>query len=147
MSDPADLGPVDLVVLSFPGERADNTVVEALTRVVEQGHVVLLDLVHVSRDPDEHVRVTDVDEDLGPTGFGGLPIQARALISEHDVDVVRDGLEPGTSAVMVVYEQSWARELARTIRDAGGQLELHLSVPPESVEDALGSTPAAAGGR
>jgi uncharacterized membrane protein len=133
MEEQLDLGPVELVVLEFPGDRADPAVVEALADVVSKGYVTLLDLVFVSRDANERVTLTDADDDLSAVGFGSLPLEARAMISEHDLDAVRDSLEPGTSAAVIVYEETWARRVATAVRAAGGEQLIHLSLDPAEV--------------
>ena len=65
-----ELGPVELVVLTFPGERADPDVVSAVAKVVFPGYVTVLDLVFISRLQDGQIRITDVDENLDDIGFG-----------------------------------------------------------------------------
>ena len=132
-----DIGPVELVILTFPGERADPAVVEALSDVVSKGYVTVLDLMFLTRTTDGQIRVTDVDENLDDIGLGTLEVEAQALISEDDLDVVRDSLDPGTSAAVIVYEESWARRVAGAIRDAGGELALHVQVPRDALEAAV----------
>jgi hypothetical protein len=105
-------GPVELVLLTFPGTRADPAVVTAIDAVVTQGHVTILDLVVVTRDEGGEVRLTDFDEDLSAAGLGRLRLDGRPLLSDADMDLVRDCLPPASSAVVVVYEESWARHLA-----------------------------------
>jgi hypothetical protein len=132
-----DVGPVELVVLVFPGERADPSVVEALSEVVSRGHVTVLDLVFLTHTSDGLIRLTDVQEGLDGVGLGTLEVTAQALISEDDLDVVRDSLEQGTSAVVIVYEQTWARGLAAAVVQAGGEVALHVHIPRETVEAAI----------
>ena len=93
-----ELGPVELVVLTFPGERADPDVVGAVAKVVSQGYVTVLDLVFISRLQDGQIRITDVDENLDDIGFGSLEIKAQTLVNEDDMEVICDSLEPGKSA-------------------------------------------------
>lgn len=130
-------GPVELVVLEFEGERADEAVVAAILDVVSKGYVTVLDLVFVTRTDDSHVRITDADENLDAIGLGGLPLVAQALISEHDVDLVRDALEPGTSAAIIVYEETWARRVATALRAAGGTVMMQLPLPTETIDAAI----------
>ncbi len=132
-----DVGPVELVVLSFPGERADPEVVAALAEVVARGDVTLLDLTFISRGVDGQVRVVDVDDDLDAVGLAALPLDPRALVSEEDLEVVGESLPPGTSAAVIVYEESWARRVAAAVRNAGGEVELHVQLPRDVLEAAL----------
>ena len=132
-----ELGPVELVVLTFLGERPDPDVVGAVAKVVFQGYVTVLDLVFISRLQDGQIRITDVDENLDDIGFGSLEIKAQTLVNEDDMEVIRDSLEPGTSAAIIVYEESWARGEASAVRKAGGEVALHVQVPRDAVDAAV----------
>jgi hypothetical protein len=132
-----DIGPVEMIVLTFPGERADPAVAAAIQDVVARGYVTVLDLVFVSRLQGGQVRITDVDQNLDVTGLATLTVNAQALVSEDDLEVVRDSLEPGQSAAVIVYEESWARNVAATVRAAGGEVALHLQIPHETAAAAI----------
>jgi hypothetical protein len=137
MDETVNIGPVELVVLAFPGAQADPATVAALQDVVAKGYVTLLDLVYLAKDEAGNVRQVDVDEDLQDVGLEILSIEAKALISDEDLDVVRDALEPGTSAAIIVYEESWARNFTSTARAAGGEVVLHVQIPHEVVVAAV----------
>ena len=51
-----------------------------------------------------------------------MEIKAQTLVNEDDMEVIRDSLEPGTSAAIIVYEESWARGVASAVRKAGGEV-------------------------
>ena len=74
--------------------------------------MTVLDLVIISRLQDGQIRITDVDENLDDIGFGSLEIKAQTLVNEDDMEVIRDSLEPGASAAIIVYEESLARGVA-----------------------------------
>ncbi|SEK55374.1 DUF6325 family protein [Rhodococcus maanshanensis] len=137
MSDSLNIGPVELVVLTFPGAQVDPGTIAALQDVVERGYVTLLDLVYIAKDADGNITQVDVDEDLDEVGLAILSIEAKALISDEDLDVVRDSLEPGTSAAIIVYEETWARQIASTVRGAGGEVALHVQIPRDAVVAAV----------
>jgi hypothetical protein len=131
------VGPVDLLVLSFPTESADPGVVAALQDVVLNGSVTVLDLVFLSKGQDGVVREVDIAQDLDGVGLGSLQIDEQALISEDDLELARDTLDPGRSVAVVVYENSWARGVSGAVADAGGELTLHVRIPRDVVEAAL----------
>lgn len=137
MDETVNIGPVELVVLAFPGAQADPATVAALQDVVAKGYVTLLDLVYLAKDEAGNIRQVDVDEDLQDVGLEILSIEAKALISDEDLDVVRDALEPGTSAAIIVYEETWARNFTSTARAAGGEVVLHVQIPHEVVVAAV----------
>jgi uncharacterized membrane protein len=138
-----EIGPVEMVVLTFPSERADPDVVSSLAEVVEQGYATILDLVFLSRETSGEIRVVDFDEDLDEAGLARLTVaDGRAVLSDEDMDVVRETLEPGTSAALIVYENTWARRVAGAVRGAGGEVALHVQIPRETVEAALAAAEA-----
>ena len=140
-----DVGPVELVVLMFPGERADPAVVAAVNDVVSRGYVTILDLIVLSRDVDGDVRLIDFDENLETAGLAGVTVNGQALVSDDDVDLVGETLEPGNTAVVIVYEETWARTVADAVRTAGGEVALHVQLPRETVLSAVAAAAVAAG--
>ncbi|MGN5237046.1 DUF6325 family protein [Rhodococcus sp. SJ-3] len=140
MTQPAAIGPVEMVVLSFPGTRIDTAVTAAFTEVVDRGYATVLDLIYLAKDDDGSITQIEIDEPLSETGLDGLTVDPLGLVSDEDLDVVRSSMEPGTSAVVIVYEETWARKLAGEVRKAGGEVELHVQVPRDAVEAALSAT-------
>jgi hypothetical protein len=132
-----DVGPVELIVLRFPGQRADPAVAGVLADVVSRGYATVLDLVFVALTPDGMLRVTDAGDDLDGVGLGGLQPGVQPLISRDDLDLMRDSLRPGTSAAVIAYEHRWPQRLAAAARDAGGHLALHVQVPRDAVAAAV----------
>ena len=128
-----DIGPVELIVLQFPGQRADPAMAGVLADVVSRGYAAVLDLVFVALTPDGSLRVTDAGDNLDSVGLGALQPGAQPLISRDDLDLIRDSLAPGTSAAVIAYEHRWPQRLAAAARDAGGQLALHVQVPRDAV--------------
>src|SRR4051812_22839610 len=112
------VGPVELLVLSFPTENADPGVISAMQEVVDGGFITVLDLVFLSRSAAGEIREIDVTESLEDVGLGILDIGDQALISEDDLELARDILDPGHSAAVIVYENSWARKVSGAIADA-----------------------------
>lgn len=131
-----DFEPVQLIVLGFPGERADPAVAEVLTQAVSGGYVTVLDLAFVVRTPDGLIRVTGVEENLDRVGLGSLEIRAQALIGEDHLGVLRDALKPGTSAAVIAYQHGLVSRLAGAARDAGGAVILHGQVNPGPAQQA-----------
>jgi hypothetical protein len=122
-----DVGPAELITLVFPGERAHPDVAEVLAELAAGRDIRLLDLVFVIRTSGDLVRITGAREDLDEIGLGAIGVSTPKLISEDDLGTVRDWLRPGTSAAVIAYEHSWARRLARAVRDAGGMVMLGRS--------------------
>ncbi|MGW0180997.1 DUF6325 family protein [Nocardia sp. NPDC003345] len=134
------LGPVELAVLAFPGSRIAPPVVDALREVVANRDATIIDLIYLAKAEGGDILQLEVDESLADVGLDGLDVDPRGLVSDADLDIVRETMEPGTSAVVVVYEQTWARRLGATVAEAGGELALHVQIPRDAVDAALAAS-------
>ncbi len=131
------LGPVEFLVLTFPGNSIDAGITDALTEVVSDGRVTLLDLIVLSMDTSGAITEREIDDDLETVGLTGLTAADIDLVSDTDLDMVRASMEPETTTVVLVFEQSWANKLAAAVRDAKGVVTLHVRVPRDAVEAAV----------
>ncbi|MEV6058884.1 DUF6325 family protein [Nocardia asteroides] len=131
------LGPVDFLVLTFPGTTVDDAVTDALAEVVGNGLVTLLDLIVLTMDDAGVVTELEIEDDLTEVGLTGLTAADIDLVSDADVEVVRTSMAPGSTAAILVFEQTWAARLATAVRDSRGEVALHVQVPRDAVETAV----------
>ena len=132
-----DVGPVEYLVISFPGNHFDGSVAPAIADLVERGTVHILDLVFIKKDPDGDVAVfefSDLDEAIG---FAEIEGEADGLLNDEDIAAVADGLEPDSSALFILWEDLWALDLAQAVRRAGGQVVTGARIPREIIEAAF----------
>ncbi|MGM7646976.1 DUF6325 family protein [Nocardia sp. JW2] len=137
MAPTPTLGPVEFVVLTFPGSSVDKSVIEEVRRVVDADMVTLLDLIVLTMDRTGAVTEREIDDDVDEVGITGLTAADIDLVSDADLDVVRASMEPGTTAVVLVFEETWAAKLAAAVRAADGEVALHIQVPRDSVDAAV----------
>jgi hypothetical protein len=143
-----DVGPVDLAVIGFTGNRYTGEVAPALLDLVRSGTIRVLDALFVYRDADGTVgslEIGDLGPDLTPAFVsvdGGAGV---GLLDPEDVVDVGGDLAPNTSALVLVFENAWAARFAGACRRAGGQLLDIARVPSQAVADAL--TPISGAGR
>jgi hypothetical protein len=139
MSDAAVHGPIDFVLIEFPGDRLTGAAADALLDLVDRGVVTVYDLLVVRKDDDGTFSGIDVD-DLsadtigGFTAFSGAP---SGLLGDDDLAQAADALKPGTTAALIVYENTWAIPFVAAARDVGGQLVASARIPAQDVMDAL----------
>ncbi|WP_282696561.1 DUF6325 family protein [Streptomyces sp. CC208A] len=138
----SEMGPVDYLVLEFPGNRMTGEGLPLLLDLVERRIIRILDLSFVRRDEDGSVRaiqLTDLDGDgeLDLTVFEGA---SSGLLGEDDLQEAASVLEPGNSAGVLVYENLWAAPLAAALRRSGARMVANGRIP---VEDLLASLEAA----
>lgn len=124
-------GPVDFAVLRFPGNHFRGEIIPALERLVSSDTIQIIDLIFLVRDKDGDVTVlelSDLDEDQYVL-WDSLVGSMSGLLSPDDALALADRIEPGSSAALIVYENSWASELASAIQRAGGELLLNERIP------------------
>jgi hypothetical protein len=147
MNDELDqMGPVDYLVIEFPGSQLTGEGLPLLVDLVDRRIIRLLDLLFCKKQPDGSVTALNI-KDLGGAGAEGLAVFAGAssgLLGREDLEEMSKVLEPGSSAAMVVYENLWAAPLARALRRAGGQLVAGGRIPVQALLSALDAAEAAA---
>jgi Family of unknown function (DUF6325) len=137
------IGPVEYILVSFPGNKFTGQIAPALGRLIESRTIRIVDLVFVGKDQQGDVVVMEFDqlEELAP--FASLPGEAGGLLSEEDVAYAAAALEPNSSAALLVWEDTWATELAEAIRNADGIVVEGARIPHDLVEQAMAELAAA----
>jgi uncharacterized membrane protein len=133
------LGPVEYVIVAFPGNKFTGQVAPALADLVESGTIRIMDLAFVAKDEDGNVlgfELTDLDDDEAKV-FDGVGIEGVDLISEEDLHAVGEELEPNSSAAMLVWENVWATRFAQAVREADGELLDHDRIPHDVLQAAV----------
>ncbi|MDH6135671.1 hypothetical protein P3T37_005088 [Kitasatospora sp. MAA4] len=135
----ADVGPVEYMVVAFPGSRFRGEIVPELKKLVDGGIVRIIDLAFVKRDEDGTVRFLELESvDAEEAAlFADLDGEVGGLLSEEDLALIAEEIPAGSSAALLVWENSWATAIAGAIRAAGGVLVAHERVPVHVVEQDL----------
>jgi hypothetical protein len=136
MSD--EIGPVEYLIVAFPGNRFSGEIAPALARQVEAGTIRIIDLAFVGKDENGDVaafELSDLDPDVRQ-GLENLGADVSGLFNEEDLMAAGEELEPNSSAALLVWEEVWAREVAQAMRDSGGVLLDYDRVPHEVVQAA-----------
>jgi hypothetical protein len=133
-----ETGPVDYLIVAFPGNEFRGEIAPALADLVESGTIRIIDLAFVGKDADGNVtafELTDLDPEVRE-GFEKAGVEVNGLFNEDDLAAAGAELEPNSSAALLVWENVWARNVAQAIRDAGGEVLDFERVPHEVVEAA-----------
>lgn len=140
MTSPIDeLGPVDYLVVEFPGSNFTGEILPELADLIDRGIVRVLDLVLIKKQEDGSFEAFEFD-DIESGLLGGLRELERELadlLSEEDVSAVAEALEPGSTAGLLVYENLWAAPFASAVRRSGGQLVANGRIPVQALIGAL----------
>jgi hypothetical protein len=140
MTDTIDeLGPVDWIVVEFPGSKFNGEIAPALQDLVQRGTIRVLDLLMLKKDVDGSLEAFELS-DLDPSEVGELRAYENdlaMLLSEDDVTAVAAAVEPGSSAAVLVWENLWAAPFASAVRHSGGQLVASGRIPIQALLAAL----------
>ena len=140
MAEVPEIGPVDYLVVEFPGSRLTGEGLPLLVDLVDRGIIRILDLVFVKKELDGSVVVLTLDDlDVDLAVFDGA---SSGLAGQDDVADAASVLEPGNSAALVIYENAWAAPLAAALRRNEAQVVASGRIPISDVLDALDSAEA-----
>ena len=139
MDDLNQMGPVDYLVLEFPGNRMTGKAFPMLVDLVNRGVVRILDLVFVRKELDGSVAGLELS-DLNGDGALDLSVfdgASSGLLGEDDIAEAGEAVQPGSSAGILIYENVWAAPFAAAVRDSGGQLVASGRIPIQAILAAL----------
>ena len=135
-----ELGPIDIVVIAYPVDAPmTGEAVPIMLDLVERGIIRVLDVLFVMQNEDgtfSGFEASDLDE-KGVGDFKAFEGATSGLLGEDDVATASEALEPGSAAVMIVYENRWAGPFAAAVRRNGGVVIDNQRIPVQDVIDAL----------
>ena len=135
-----ELGPIDIVVISYPpGAPATGEAAPILLDLVERGVIRVLDALFVTKAEDGSVAGFEA-KDLDDHDVGDFHIfegASSGMLGDEDARTAAEALEPGSAAVLIVYENRWAAPFAAAVRRNGGEVVGYQRIPVEAVLEAL----------
>ena len=136
-----ELGPVDWIVVEFPGSKFNGEIAPALRDLVDRRLIRVLDLLVLKKEEDGSLEAFELS-DLDPGEVGELRAyesELAMLLSEDDVTAVAAAVEPGASAAVLVWENVWAAPFVEAVRGADGILLAGGRIPADVIEDTMAS--------
>jgi hypothetical protein len=136
------LGPVELVVIEFPGNQFRGEIAPAMKALVDSHTVRIIDLVFITRDESgvTHSReLTEIESDLMLT-WDPLVDDVLGLLSGDDVQRLGQSLSLNSSAALLLFENTWATDFRDAVERAQGRLVLSERIPRAIVEQAVAGT-------
>ena len=141
-----ELGPVDIVVIGYPADAPmTGEAVPILLDLVERGIIRVLDVLFVMQNEDGTFSGFEA-QDLEADSIGDLKVfegASTGLLGEDDVATAAEAIEPGTAAVIIVYENKWAGPFVAAVRRNGGIPIDFQRIPAQDLIDALDTVEAA----
>lgn len=134
-----EMGPIDYLVVEFPGSRMTGEGLPLLVDLVDRGIIRVLDLAFVRKEPDGTLTGLQI-ADL--TGDGALDLAvfegvSSGLVGPSDLEEAAAVLSPGDSAGVLVYENLWAAPFAAALRRGGARLVAGGRIPVQDVLQVL----------
>ena len=133
------MGPVEYVVIGFPGNRFKGEIVPAVAELVDNDLVRIIDVAFIKKDADGNATMFEYDalDDVLEFGFADIDGEAGGVLNDEDLQLAAQALAPDSSAALIVWEHRWAARVAQAIRAAGGRIVAGARVPDEIVAQAL----------
>jgi hypothetical protein len=134
-----ELGPVDWLVVEFPGSKFNGEIAPTITDLVDREVIRVLDLLVLRKDDDGNIEAFEMS-DIGDDELGELrayETELAMLLSAEDVESLAAAVEPGSSAACLVWENRWAAPFASAVRRAGGQLVANGRIPVQAILAAI----------
>jgi len=132
-----ELGPVEYLMLSFPGNKFNGQISKAIGDLVESGTIRILDLTFIIKDEDGTTAAFEYDELEEAVGFHDIEGHADGLISDEDLEMAAEALSPNSSALLMVWEDVWASDFQSAVLACGGEVITGERVPREIVQSAF----------
>jgi Family of unknown function (DUF6325) len=134
-TDIDELGPVDYLVVEFPAGAARFTgeMAEELAKLVDGGTIRILDLLVLVKDNDGKIDTVEIEDLDEADPLRTAETQLADLLAAEDLVHLAAAMEPGTTAGVLVWENTWAAPFAAAARRSGGQLIANGRIPIQAI--------------
>jgi hypothetical protein len=128
------LGPVDVYIIGFPGNKFSGEIVPAILEQVDKGVMRVIDILFIMKDAEGTVAVLSI-EDLGPEGaaFVDLDVVQPGALNEEDADEVAEDIPANSSALLIAYENTWMQDLVGAFARADAVVIDQVRIPADVV--------------
>ena len=133
------VGPVDVMIIGFPGNKFTGRIVPALMELVDGGTIRVIDLLFVMKDGDGDVttiEASDLDPESGP-GFLGIDVIQPGALGPEDAEEVSEDLAPNSSTLLIAFENAWAGKMVDALKAADAVMIDQIRIPVDVVEAVL----------
>lgn len=139
------IGPVELLVVKFPGNQFRGEIVPALKELVEGGTIRVIDILFVNKDENSTVEMVDIN-DLDDDDFAQFdPIvqDVTGMLTNDDVQYFSAALGPNSSMAMLLFENTWATKFRDAVLNAKGEMVLNERIPKQVIDEMIEAQEAA----
>jgi hypothetical protein len=136
------LGPISYLIVQFPGNKMTGEGFPILLDLVDRGLIRILDLVFVTREADGTMvalELSDFDGD-GELDLAVFEGASSGLLDSSDLADASEVIDPGSSAAILLFENSWATSFTQALRGGGAELVAAGYIPLDAVLASLDAT-------
>ncbi len=130
------IGPVEYIIVGFPGNQFTGDIAPELAKLVASGTIRILDLVFITKDADGDARAVEFEDHDDVALFSALDGEVGGFISDEDIEYAATELEPNSSAALLIWEDVWATPFVEAMRNSGGVLIEGSRIPHDLIEAA-----------
>jgi len=135
----ASIGPVELLVVKFPGNQFKGEIAPALRDLIDSGTIRIIDLIFALKDENgefDMVELKDLaDDELA--AFAPLFTSGTELLSEDDMQQIAGIMEPNSSAAVMLFENTWATRFRDSLNNANADLIYNIRIPQTVIQELM----------
>ncbi len=139
------LGPIQMIAMAFPGSKFTGDIRPRIAELVDQGIVNIVDTILIRKDADgtvDFLELQEITDDPDVTALSDFIAIGLDLVSDEDIEELAADLQPGSTAIVLVFEHTWMRPVRDAMAAAGGVLLADIHVPAEVVDEVLAAVAA-----
>lgn len=133
------LGPIELLVVKFPGNQFRGEIIPELKELVEGGIIRIVDILFLHKGAAGQLTVLEINDlEAEMSGlFDPIVSDVTKLLSNEDAAQLGNVLEDNSSAALMLFENTWATRLADALSNARGELVLSERIPRVVIDELL----------
>ncbi len=132
-------GPVDYLVVLFPGNKFTGTIAPEMRKLEDSGIVRVLDLLFIRKNENGDVESFEISDlgDEAERAYQAFKSKVVGWLSQDDVEAIGNDIPNNSAAAVLLFENLWAIGVREAMVNAGGKLLVQGRIPPEIIEQAM----------
>lgn len=124
-------GPVDFIMVAFEGAEITPDIAAGMTSLTQSHTIHIIDLIFVQKDSEGVLTILEVDDlpEESASVWNSVIHDVEGILTPDDATILAADLPNNRSAVLVLYENTWAREMSKIITDARGEVLAMTRIP------------------
>jgi hypothetical protein len=132
------LGPIEVLMLRFPGNKFRGEIAPALADLVESGTIRVIDLLFAIKDADGELDVLELKDMEGDLSvFQPMTSELSDTLTEDDAQQLARSIPNNSSAAIMLFENTWAKTFVDAVVRANGEVVLNERIPRAIVDELI----------